>query len=266
MKGYEAAFDHRLPARLPVVLRLDGNSFSDLTRRLGLAKPFDERMVAAMVAATTAVLTYAGGAVLGYTQSDEISVLLRNDRSSDDQPFLGNRVQKLVSICAATCTDAFGRALREQGLDAPPLAFDARAFVVPPAEVNDYFLWRQRDAFKNCVSAVAHYGLAEKVGPQAAHARLRGVSHKQRQELIFQELGLNVNDLPTRHKRGVCVRRTSTRQAIREVVGEARYAELLAAGHVQPDQVVERHAWQADFEIPRFDGSPAYVEGLLSSA
>lgn len=267
MKGYEAVFDHVLPARIPVVLRLDGNSFSKFTREAGFAKPFDERMLTAMVAGTTAVLEYCTGSLLGYTQSDESTILLRNDSSPNEtakgQPFLGNRVQKLASLCAATFTDAFSRALRDQGVDVPPVAFDCRAFVVPRHDVNNCFLWRQRDAFKNCVSAVAHYGLAEKHGARKAHDILHGVSESGRQEIIFRELGQNVNDLPTRWKRGVCVRRVRTSEPIRDVLGEAKYAELLEKGHVTPGQVVERNPWQPDFDIPRFEHDRGYVEALL---
>src|SRR5690606_15755000 len=43
MKCYERAAEAVLAPRLPVIIRLDGNSFSRLTRKLRFNKPFDER-------------------------------------------------------------------------------------------------------------------------------------------------------------------------------------------------------------------------------
>src|SRR5690606_6640342 len=147
----------------PVIIRLDGNSFSRLTRVLKLEKPFDERFNRAMDAAAIAVLEYCSGAQVAYVQSDEITILLRNDQTHETTPFLGNRTQKITSLTAATAAVAFSQALAaELGLEARDgvrAIFDARVFVVPPAEVNNVFLWRQFDAFKNSVSTYAYWEL-----------------------------------------------------------------------------------------------------------
>ncbi len=259
MKAYEQAFDHRLPPGLPIVLRLDGNSFSKFTKKAGFAKPFDERMQRPMVAATSAVLEYASGAVLGYTQSDEITIVV----AASNEPFLGGRVQKISSLCAAVCTAAFTEALRQEGIEAGPVAFDCRTFVMRADEVVNCLIWRQEDAFKNCVGAVAWYGLLEKYGTKKAQKMLHGQSTDARQEIVFSELGQNINDMPEKWRRGVCVRRVETVVPIEEAMGAEKYAELLAKGHVEAGQTVSRRAWTPDWQIPRFTADRDYIASLL---
>jgi tRNA(His) 5'-end guanylyltransferase len=256
MKAYEAAAEHVLPARLPVLLRLDGNSFSKLTA--GLQKPFDERFERAMDAAAVETFGYVQ-AVLGYVQSDEITLLLRNDRSPGDSPFLGNRVQKLCSLAAATCSVAFAAHF---GQGRP--AFDCRVFVVPPSEVANAFLWRQRDAFKNCVGAVAHHALLARDGSAAAATRrLAGLSTAERQELLFAEFGINVNDLPVARRRGRCIRHRTTREPIEAVVPGGTLAALVASGRIAPGSTVERRRIAVDDDVPEFHRDRAYIEDLL---
>ena len=77
MKGYEmAAEGGRLDVRLPVYARIDGRSFSKFTH--GLERPFDQRMSRAMIE-TTKGLVDRTHARIGYTQSDEISLVYLAD-------------------------------------------------------------------------------------------------------------------------------------------------------------------------------------------
>ena len=202
MKIYEVAFDHRLPPGLPIIVRIDGNSFHQLTAQLALERPYDPRFIDGMSAAALHALRYFEPAVFGYVQSDEINILLRPARKG--VPFLGNRIQKLVSIAAARATFAFNRSLNESGIPIDAVEFDARAFTLPPDKVADYFVWRQEDAFKNCVGTVLHWSLIKKRdSPAQAHAYTKGKSLSAQQEILFGELGININDVATHLRRGV---------------------------------------------------------------
>jgi tRNA(His) 5'-end guanylyltransferase len=262
VKGYEAAAEQVLPARIPVLVRLDGNSFSRFTKAVGFRKPYDERFDAAMNAAAIAAADYAH-AKLAYLQSDEITLLLVNDATHETQPFLGNRTQKLASILAGTASVAFDRALRDEGLETPAPAFDARVFVVPHADVNNVLLWRQQDAFRNCVSGVAYWGLREKYGRKTAQKMLHGRSSDEQQELIFQELGSNVNDLPVPWRRGRCVVRVTEERPIEEVVEADVLERLVANGQRAHGDKVLRSRWMVDRNIPRFNHDPSYVERFV---
>ena len=78
MKFYEGFETSRrfLPG-LPLYARIDGRGFSKFTH--GMNRPYDQRMIDAMVA-TTRILVEKTHATVGYCQSDEISLVWINDR------------------------------------------------------------------------------------------------------------------------------------------------------------------------------------------
>jgi tRNA(His) 5'-end guanylyltransferase len=251
IKGYEKVFDHTLVSRLPIIIRLDGNSFSKFTKPY--KRPYDERITQAMTDSTTAVLNYCSGSIIGYHQSDEITVLLRNDQTLDTSPFLSNRIQKICSLVASTCSVAFNKSL---GTD--NAVFDCRVFVVNKEEVNNVFLWRQQDCWKNCVSAVAHWGLKDKYGRKTSQKMLDGQGASDRQEIIFKELGLNMNDYPTKYKRGICVVKKKFETPIEDILSPEKVKKLGKEG-----EIVVRRLWTPDYEVPMFNKNPEYIESLL---
>ncbi|RYE87668.1 MAG: hypothetical protein EOO75_14180 [Myxococcales bacterium] len=229
MKGYERAEAgrHFIP-RLPVVIRLDGRSFHTFTR--GLERPWHPGLADLMLA-TTQALVEETGALVGYTQSDEISLVLRAADPSTQLWFDG-RVAKIVSCAASFATAFFVQHLAahvpEKASRMP--TFDARAWNVPDLdEAANALLWRELDAVKNSISMAAsvHYSDRE----------LDGMTGKQRQEMLFAK-GINWNDYPARFKRGAYV--------LRRTVSTPYTADELASlpprhrAHAEPGLVVER--------------------------
>lgn len=261
-KAYERASEQVLPARLPVLVRLDGNSFSRLVDQVGFQKPFDPRFDEAMECAARAVLRYASGAQLGYVQSDEITVLLRNDQTVRTDPFLANRTQKLASLLASTASVAFSRHLEGMGAHQGAI-FDARAFVVPPAEVNNAFLWRQKDAMRNCISSYAYHEMRKKVGRKTAQKRLHGLSTSGRKALVREELGVDWSELPIAWRRGRCLIREVRSVPLADVMPADVFEQKVREGHVSRDQTVTRGQWVVDREPPLFGEEPGYVNRLL---
>ena len=78
IKEYERASLVRLPRRLPVIIRLDGNAFHTFTKRIKAARPFDDTLMNRMVDVSKLLIDQVQGALFAYTQSDEISLLLHN--------------------------------------------------------------------------------------------------------------------------------------------------------------------------------------------
>lgn len=160
MKAFEAVENERFGEKgMPICARLDGRAFSTFTD--GLGRPFDRRMTNLMVA-TTKYLVEETGAVVGYTQSDEISLMWYLPESSCSQYLFGGRYQKIATTCAALGTGFFNRnlddALPERAGQIP--TFDCRVWTVPTLEdAYDTFLWREKDAIKNSISmaAQAHF-------------------------------------------------------------------------------------------------------------
>lgn len=198
MKKYESLTSSKLFPRLPLVIRLDGNSFHNYTREM--EKPFCSVLHDAMLYAIERVALRMSGLKAVYTQSDEISFWL-TDVSSDPEKhntkgWFDWKLQKLVSISASAFTAHFNTYMMPRvGKEA---VFDSRAFSLPSmCELNNYFLWREKDATRNSVSMLAQSKFSSK--------RLHGMSSNQMQELLFQEEGINWNDLAPWMKRGTLV-------------------------------------------------------------
>ena len=143
--GYTVIPDDMYP-----VIRVDGHAFHTFTRKLH--KPFDQNMQKAMCMATKKLVEFFSAAY-GYTQSDEITIVLPY-KSQD----YGRKTHKLASLAAAVATAEFIKWLEfysEKKLEKLPV-FDGRAFAIENTELLGYYqIWRQHDAMRNAISAVA---------------------------------------------------------------------------------------------------------------
>lgn len=204
MKEYEAQeTERRFMPLLPVYARIDGRCFSRFTQ--GLERPYDTRITRAMID-TTKFLVEETHARIGYTQSDEISLVWCQERYDSELPF-GGKVHKMVSVLASMTAARFATVcrfldddMRERAEKLSP-HFDCRVFQLPNrTEAANAFLWRERDATKNAVSMAARSFYS--------HKALDGKNSSEMQEMIFQK-GQNFNDYPAFFKRGTFVRRTT---------------------------------------------------------
>ncbi len=210
MKRYEAAETERyfMPL-LPVYARIDGRCFSAFTRDLN--HPYDIRITRAMVE-TTKFLVADTQATIGYTQSDEISLVWLQERYDSEMIFSG-KVQKLTSVLAGLATAKFNHVCLEDARLVDRVreqlpVFDCRDFQLPNrTEAANMFLWRERDATKNAISMAARHFYP--------HKQLHGKTGVEMQELIFQK-GQNFNDYPAFFKRGTVVRRITTERPFTE--------------------------------------------------
>ena len=196
MKEYERVGDVKLTRRLPMVIRLDGKAFHSWTKKAGCVRPFDHTLMDMMAGLAQYLCESIDGAVFGYTQSDEISILVRDDRNIDTVAWFDKRLQKIVSVAASMATywfnanNAFAKKV--------PAFFDARAFVLPEHEVRNYFVWRQEDATTNSLSMLAQ--------SLYASGELHGKKRASLHDMCWRK-GRNWNDLTAAEKRGVCVYR-----------------------------------------------------------
>jgi len=196
MKTYERASEVRLTRRLPMIIRLDGKAFHSWTKKSGCTRPFDHTLMDMMAGLAQYLCSNISGAVLGYTQSDEVSILVRDDQSLDTEPWFDKRLQKIVSVATSLATYWFNA---NNGFKKRfPALFDARAFVLPEHEVRNYFVWRQEDASTNSLSMLAQ--------SLYTHSELQHKKWSELQEMCWQK-GVNWNNLATSEKRGVCVYR-----------------------------------------------------------
>ena len=198
MKEYERCFKRTLPKRLPVVVRVDLRSGHTLTRHM--KKPFDDDFNECMTAVLSALCKEVSLCKFGYSQSDEASIVCYSV-TPNTEPWFDNDLQKVVSISASIATLAFNAKFVELfgpgDKRASKTIFDARAFVLPEHEVENYFVWRQQDAVRNSIEGLGR--------AYFSHGELFGVNTDQVQEKLFTEKGVNWNDERTKYKRGfVC--------------------------------------------------------------
>ena len=190
-KSYEACFDFALPRRLPLVVRVDGRAFHGLP----LAKPFDDAFFAGMCDVALALCKEIQGSVLAYLQSDEVSVIARDDLDIGTQPWVGKRLSKVVSLSAAIATSGFNRTSLWG-----PRQFDSRAFVLPDlGEVINYLIWRQQDATRNSISMCAQ--------AMFSHHSLHGVNTNGMLDRL-REAGSPWEEISPQYKRGAICRYT----------------------------------------------------------
>lgn len=198
MKAYERVETARtLDVHSPVIVRIDGRGFSRFTR--GFERPFDARMTAAMIA-TTSALVERTHALVGYTQSDEITLIYQAAEGGDI--LFSGKVQKLTSVLAGLATAAF---CREIASTFPPEIsdrlphFDARAFNVPDrAEAANCLLWRIRDAEKNAVSMAC----ASHFSHRAMHLK-NGVDKRA----MLATAGVDFDEYPASFRVGTMLKR-----------------------------------------------------------
>lgn len=179
MKLFEGAEAARKTLPLvPVMARLDGKGFSKFTK--GLKRPYDESMSQAMVV-TTAYLVEETNARIGYTQSDEISLVFYSDRI-DSEIFFDGKIQKMVSILAGMATSKFNSLLPKYLPAKTELlpVFDCRVWNVPTlTEAANTILWREKDATKNSISMAAqHY---------YSHKQLENKNSSEKQEMLHKK-------------------------------------------------------------------------------
>lgn len=196
MKSYENVFDSKIMSRCPSIIRVDGRAFSKLTSKMD--KPFDEKFCKIMQSTAKSLIDNIDNAKFCYGQSDEISILLIDYTSLDTQQWFGGRIQKIASIASSLASVYFNKYYEESfEKKEKPSVFDARIFNLNKEEVNNYFLWRQRDCIKNSVSglAQAHF----------SHNQLNSKNSKERIDMLNQK-GVMWENLSPHLKNGYCIK------------------------------------------------------------
>ena len=187
----------------PICIRLDGRGFSKFTRHL--KRPYDERLSSLMIDATKA-LVIETGARIGYTQSDEISLIILDPNiEKETTGYFGLRAQKLCSITAAFVSAFFAREISSripERAGSSPL-FDSRAWSVPTEiDAAAVLLWRELDARKNAATMAAscyfsHNFLLNKTGAEKI--------------ALLKDKGVDFDQYPNFFKRGTYIKRLEVR-------------------------------------------------------
>ena len=268
---YEEIPKTKLMRRCPVAIRIDGKAFHTFTR--GFNKPFDEVLIESMQKTMKYLCENIQGCVLGYTQSDEITLILVDYKKLNSSAWFDYEVQKMCSIAASMATMAFNRffmyeyeefnrwvnegnptdedrRLNDIYYDAmcKGAMFDARCFNIPKEEVTNLIYWRQLDASRNSIQMVGQ--------PNFSHKELQNKSCNQIQDMLMEQKGINWNDLPTYQKRGACCIKNS------HIVRRSSDGTELC---IIKDPGKPTNEWIIDKNIPIFKGDDRrYIDNLIN--
>lgn len=185
-KKFENCYKQFLPDKTNVIVRVDGKAFHTLTR--GMEKPFDQKLINAMVKTGEKLGKEMQSVKAVYIQSDEISIWMNNDSTEDTQAWFGNSLNKIVSVSASIATSEFNSIMGTKA------NFDSRCFILPnKTEVVNYMLWRSKDWERNSLSMYARSYYSAK--------ELHGKSKADQHEMLHEK-GVNWNDLHPQLKNG----------------------------------------------------------------
>ena len=179
----------------PVIVRIDGRNFKNALSRMGFEKPYDEKFTSAIVKAIETFFKKSGlSSVFAYTFSDEISFFFRDDA-------FDGRIEKLDSTIPSYISSAFSMVLDLE----EPVSFDSRIIPIHEEDVREYLIWRQDEAWRNCINSYAYYTLiSEGMEEQEAARMLKNKGEPDLHELLF-ERGINISKVPTWQRRGIVV-------------------------------------------------------------
>lgn len=260
---YEQVPKTKLMRRTPVIIRIDGKAFHSFTK--GFKRPFDDVLIESMQQTMKYLCENIQGCVLGYHQSDEISLVLIDYQKLVSAAWFDYEVQKICSIAASMATMAFNKIFEQNCIEYSQVIsntelgreimsaysralekgamFDARCFNIPKEEVTNYIYWRQLDATRNSIQMVGQANFS--------HKELHGKSCNQIQDMLMIQKGINWNDFQVYQKRGSCCVKES-------------YSTVDLSTYVGSIDAITRMRWIIDKEIPIFKGEDRnYIDKLI---
>jgi tRNA(His) guanylyltransferase len=239
MKEYEGVeAGRRFLPMLPVCARLDGKCFHNYTAHL--PRPYDVRLHNCFVEVTRELVEETN-AVMGYTQSDEITLCWYSPEYKS-QIWFDGRIQKMCSVLASMCTAVFNREAEMACINDTLAFFDCRVWQLPTLEeAANSFLFREQDATKNAISMAA--------SSMFSHKQLMNKCGAEMQEMMFQQKKVNFNEYPAWFKRGTFIQRRHEMTKF-----SAEELDRLPAKHEarkNPDLMIERSKVK-QVEMPKF--------------
>lgn len=243
MRVYEKAHDTCVLPEIYMVARIDGRSFTKLTKDIHqFEAPFDEKFRDYMVETVKHLMNCGFNVIYGFTESDEISLLF----DLNEDAFL-RKHRKYNSILAGEASAKFSLLLGSIA------AFDCRLCELPNKQlVVDYFRWRNEDAHRNALNAHCYWRLRkDNFSKSEATKKIEKLSNAQKNEVLFS-YGINFNDLPSWQKRGIGV----------------YWSEIEKEGFnpkTNEKTVVKRRQLTANYHLPMKDEYNSFIMEFLNS-
>lgn len=202
--SYEEVTDYKLLGRAPIIICINGRSFSKLTSLLD--KPYCAKFAECMYATALRMAMEVEGAVFSYCFNDEIVIVARNDQSQDTNLWYDNKIQKISSVTSSLATLHFNKCAASLDLDLMGDAiFTSQVFAVPNIiEAVNVIVSKQQLSFHKSLQLACLYELLNKQHDKNdIKEMIQGTSLDEKIDLLAQECGIDFNTYPVSFRRGV---------------------------------------------------------------
>lgn len=248
--AYQKEANYFLDPDKYIIAHIDGRSFSKMIKNK-FKKPFDDTFIEAMNETAKYLCKEVQGCIFAYTQSDEISLIIRKNDPEGDV-FFGGRMCKMQSILAALATSKFSQVMAIERLKSIPSSasaenvlemcideiengplyqFDCKVWNVDSA--NDAMAWllfRNIDCVRNSKQQTAQTYLP--------HKKLMSLNTDEQIKLLKQEKNVDWNKFDNGKKFGRFIKKTTKTF---NIVGNESAEELVMAYQ----NSYTRHIWEA---------------------
>ncbi|KAJ6807532.1 tRNA(His) guanylyltransferase 2 [Iris pallida] len=213
VKKFEA--DDKLPPYNWIVVRIDGCHFHRFTADQEFEKPNDQNALDLMNSCAVSMMDQFPDIVFAYGVSDEYSFILK-----ETTQFYQRRSSKILSLFVSYFSALYIFKWKDffphKALELPPF-FDGRVVCYPKLRiVRDYLTWRQVDCHINNQYNTCFWMLV-KSGKSVKEAQelLKGTQTKDKNELLFQQFGINYAKLPAIFRKGSCVYKDKVEETVK---------------------------------------------------
>lgn len=240
--SYQELSNYKLLGKLPVVIYLNGRSFSKSTSLL--EKPFCAKFAECLYSTMLKVSSDIDGAIFAYSHNDEITLILRNDLTPDMQQWCDNKLYKIHSIVSSMATLHFNNCANTIGLNISnePI-FISHAFTVPNLqEAVNTIVSRQQQNFHTSIQFACFYEMIKKYDKPTIKEMLAGLSIDEKIQLLKQECDVDYYQLPQSFRRGVA----------------AYKIPKLIDG-------IMKNKWTLNYNLPIFTKNQEFISNLLKT-
>ncbi len=248
-EDYENTYNLTITKRLPIIIKIDGRNFKKLTRNLD--KPFSQPLSEIMAGTMMYVITEIQDAIFGYQFSDEINIVLRNDKELDYEPWYNNNIQTIVSTVASLSSIGFNKNLKlldpDLKIEGDPV-FRAKIWPLPNiSEVVNYLINKQLLCRNDALLISARIELEKRFGRETAFRELKGTTFNEKKNMLLKHCGLDFEDFYTSsHRKGIAAYKSPTIMPTK-------------------DGGITRNRWILNEKLPSFVDDRDFLFNILSS-
>ncbi len=246
---YEDKFNSIIIKKLPIIIRSEVRNFKRLTNNLD--KPFSHEMSEMMANAMLYAIVEIQDAVFGYQHSNEMTFILRNDLTLDQEPWCQNNIQAITSTVSSLLTIGFYRwnELCNKNLNLVGDAiFKTKVFALPHVgEVVNHLIWRQLICANSSVTEAAQNELDKIFDKKTVSKLLHDKMIEDKIELLLHHCGINIYEYyPDTFLRGIAAYKVP-------VIVSSK------------DGGINKNKWILNYNIPNFIQERDFVTNILNN-